>query len=325
MKINYTGLVGDVGGTNARFALVDDQGHIRNPKTYSAADYGALTEVIGTYLESTAGRRCPPRAVIAVAGPVVDGQIEFTNLDWHISEGELVGSFAFEEAHLLNDFAAQAMAAPVLDADDLRPIGPPLKGAANCPIVVLGAGTGFGVAGLGRGERGDMPVATEGGHASFAPTDEIEVELWKFLRGLHGRVSIERVLSGPGMFNLYRCLAALAGAGGELRDEKAVFAAGLSGKDPLASETLDRFCAILGSVAGDLALTFGARGGVYVSGGIAPRLVDRLMSGDFRSRFEAKGRLGDYTHDIPTFLMVHPYAALVGAARMLQQMEGRRL
>jgi glucokinase len=325
VKTTYTGLVGDVGGTNARFALVDEQGHIRNPKTYPAANFGSLTEVIADYLENTAGRRCPSRAAIAVAGPVVDGEIEFTNLAWRISEGELVGSFAFEEARLLNDFAAQAMSAPVLNADDLRPIGPPIKGAAYSPMVVLGAGTGFGVAGLARSERGDLPIAAEGGHAAFAPSDDVEVEVWKRLRAKYGRVSIERVLSGSGMFDLYRCLAEMAGKPVAFGDEKAVFAAGQNGADPIAAETLDRFCAILGSVAGDLALSFGARGGVYVSGGIAPRMVDRLMTGAFRSRFEDKGRLSDYTRDIPTFLIVHPYAALVGAARVLEQMEGHRL
>ena len=324
MKTNYTGLVGDVGGTNARLALVDEGGHIRHPKTYSAADCGALGEVIGQYLETTVGRRCPPRAVLAVAGAVVDGEIEFTNLAWRISEGELVGTFAFEAARLINDFAAQAMAAPVLDTDDLKPLGPMMKGADGAPIVVLGAGTGFGVAGLARSERGDVPIATEGGHAAFAPYDEVEAQVLSRLRKIHDRVSIERVLSGRGMFELYKALGDIRGVDTGLVDEKAVFAAGQAG-DPLCSETLDRFCGILGSVAGDLALTFGARAGVYVSGGIAPRMVDRLNSGEFRRRFEDKGRLSDYTRDIPTSLIVHPYAALVGSARALKQLEGSRL
>jgi glucokinase len=324
VKTNYTGLVGDVGGTNARLALVDEGGHIRHPKTYSAADFGALGEVIGQYLETTVGRRCPPRAVLAVAGPVVDGEIEFTNLAWRISEGELVGTFAFEAARLINDFAAQAMAAPVLDTDDLKPLGPMMKGAEGAPIVVLGAGTGFGVAGLARSERGDVPIATEGGHAAFAPYDEVEAQVLSRLRKIHDRVSIERVLSGRGMFELYKALGDIRGVDTGLVDEKAVFAAGQAG-DPLCSETLDRFCGILGSVAGDLALTFGARAGVYVSGGIAPRMVDRLNSGGFRRRFEDKGRLSDYTRDIPTSLIVHPYAALVGSARALKQLEGNRL
>lgn len=325
MKTVYTGLVGDVGGTNARLALVDSTGRIRNPKTYPAKEYGALTEVIGEYLESTAGRQRPPMAAIAVAGPVVDGEIEFTNLDWRVSEGELIGTFEFHAAKLINDFAAQALAAPVLDADDLRTIGPQKRGAEGAPILVLGAGTGFGVSMVVHTDRGDIAIPSEGGHSGFAPYDGVEAAIWASLRRTHGRVSIERLLSGPGLYSLYRGLADVRGVAADLKDEKEVLAAGQQGGDLLADETLERFCEILGSVAGDLALICGARGGVYVSGGIAPRMADRLASGGFRRRFEDKGRLSDYTRDIPTHLIVHPYAALVGAARVLEQLEGSPL
>ncbi|MFI4964021.1 MAG: glucokinase [Caulobacterales bacterium] len=320
MKPQYTGLVGDVGGTNARFALIDAEGRVRNLHIYPAAGYGSLGEIIADYLERTVGRKRPPRAVIAVAGPVLDGEIEFTNLDWQVSEGELLAHFEFEAVRLINDFAAQALACPMLGADSLRPIGPVLRGGADCPMVVLGAGTGFGVAGLARSERGDMAVATEGGHAAFAPSDDVEVEVWTQFRARHGRVSIERLLSGRGLFELYGVLAGMRQAEATLDDEKAVFEAASKG-DPLAAETLDRFCGILGSVAGDLALSFGARGGVFVSGGIAPRMADRLASGAFRARFEDKGRLRPYLEEIPTSLVLHPYPALIGAARELGMME----
>jgi glucokinase len=324
VKTFFKGLVGDVGGTNARLALVDSEGHIRHPKTYAAADYGSLSDVIATYLETTTGRKRPPRAAIAVAGPVVDGEIEFTNIDWRMSEGELVGTFEFEAARLLNDFAAQALACPMLDADDLRRIGPELRGAEGAPIVVLGAGTGFGVAGLARSERGDVPIACEGGHAAFAPVEPVEIEVLRIFARKHGRVSIERVLSGPGMLELYQALGEIHGVEAPLGHEKLVAAAGLEGPG-LPRETLERFCAILGSVAGDIALTYGARGGLYVSGGIAPRLIDLIMKGEFRRRFEDKGRLSEYMADIPTSMIVHPYAALVGAARALEQLEGSPL
>lgn len=322
MKTVYTGLVGDVGGTNARLALVDSAGRIRNPKTYPAQEYGSLTEVIGEYIETTVGRQKPQTAAIAVAGPVVDGEIEFTNLDWRISEGELIGTFEFHAARLINDFAAQALAAPVLDADDLRTIGPVTRGAEGAPILALGAGTGFGTAMVVRTERGDIAIPSEGGHAAYAPYDGVEAAIWASLRRTHGRVSIERLLSGPGLYALYRGLADVRGVAADLKDEKEVMAAGQAGGDLLADEALDRFCEILGSVAGDIALTCGARGGVYVSGGMAPRMADRLASGGFRRRFEDKGRLSDYTREIPTHLVVHPFAALVGAARVLEQMEG---
>lgn len=320
MKGGVRGLVADVGGTNARFALVDEGGHIRFPKTYACHDYSSLAEIIQEYLDTTAGKRRPARAALAVAGPVVDGEIQFTNLEWGVSETDLVIAFEFEAVSLINDFEAQALAAPRLAPEDLRQIGPSLKGASDRPIVVLGAGTGFGVAALARKSHTEVTVATEAGHAAFAPYDGTEVEIWRRLKAKYGRVSVERVLSGQGLYDLYCAMADIDCVAAELPDEKAITTAGQSG-DPLASAALDRFCAILGSVAGDLALTYGARGGVYVSGGIAPRLLDRLASGSFRGRFEDKGRLTDYVRDIPTFVMMHPYSALVGAARELEQLE----
>lgn len=321
MKPQYIGLVGDVGGTNARFALVDAEGRVRHLHIYPAREYGSLSDVIADYLKRTVGSRRPPRAVVAVAGPVLDGEITFTNLDWTVSEGDLLATFDFEAVRLLNDFSAQALACPRLEPDKLRVLGPELRGGGpDCPLVVLGAGTGFGVAGLARGPLGDYPVATEGGHAAFAPTDEVEVEIWRRMHARHGRVSVERLLSGAGLFELYGILCDLGQGAATCGDEKAVMEAAAAG-DAQAGAALDRFCAILGSVAGDLALTFGARGGVFISGGIAPRMSDRLASGQFRARFEDKGRLSAFVKDIPTALVLHPYPALLGAARELEQME----
>jgi glucokinase len=320
MKVNWAGLVGDVGGTNARLALVDDEGRIRNPRSFPSREYPSLTDIVAEYLETTAGKRRPARAVLAVAGPVVDGEIEFTNLEWRVSEVDLVAQFEFEAVALMNDFAAQALACPRLEGQDLRLLGPDLTGAHNMPLVALGAGTGFGVAALARSDRGDIPISTEGGHAAFAPIDDLEAEVWRRLLARHGRVSIERLLSGAGLFELYCILADMDGRAPDLPDEAAVTREALVG-DPLAGRAVDRFCAILGSVAGDLALSFGARGGIYVSGGIAPRIAERLAASRFRERFEAKGRLSDYVSTIPTFLVLHPYPAIVGAARQLEQME----
>lgn len=321
MKPHYIGLVGDVGGTNARFALVDNEGRVRHLHIFPARDFASLADVITDYLHRTMGRKRPPRAVIAVAGPVLDGEITFTNLDWTVSEGDLLASFEFEAVKLLNDFSAQALACPRLEPDNLRVLGPPLRGGGpDCPLVVLGAGTGFGVAGLARGPLGDYAVATEGGHAGFAPTDEVEVEVWRRMHARHGRVSIERLLSGAGLFELYSILSDLAQRPPSCGDEKAVMEAAAAG-DEAAGEALDRFCAILGSVAGDLALTFGARGGAFISGGIAPRMADRLAKSQFRARFEDKGRLSAFVKDIPTALVLHPYPAIMGCARELEQME----
>jgi len=320
VKPQHVGLVGDVGGTNARFALVDTEGRIRNLHVFEARQYSSLTDIIADYLKRTVGSRRPPRAVIAVAGPVLDGEIEFTNLDWVVSEGDLLATFEFEAVKLINDFAGQALACPLLTDDELRPLGPKLRGGSDCPMVVMGAGTGFGVAGLARGDRGDLALSTEGGHAAFAPTDDVEYAAWKRLKAQHGRVSIERLLSGQGLYDLYLTLAEMRGQNRFLADQRAVMEAGTAG-DELAGETLDRFCSILGSVAGDLALTFGARGGVFISGGIAPRMAERLANGTFRERFEAKGRLRPYLEQIPTSLVLHPYPAIIGAARELETME----
>jgi glucokinase len=320
VKGNFIGLVGDVGGTNARFALLDAQGHVRFPRTFAAREYNSLTEVIAEYLETTAGRKRPPRAVVAVAGPVMEGEIEFTNLDWRVSEGDILAAFEFEAVKLINDFAAQALACPLLDPGELQPIGPVLRAPQDCPMVVLGAGTGFGVAALARGDRGDVALATEGGHAAFAPNDDVEIEVLRRLRARFGRVSVERLLSGPGIMNLYQALCELEGLEPRFPDEAAVMGAAQSG-DPVADAALERFCAILGSVAGDLALSYGARGGVFVSGGIAPRMAERLASSAFRARFEDKGRLSPFVREIPTSLVLHPYPAIVGAARALEQME----
>ncbi|HKP78386.1 MAG TPA: ROK family protein, partial [Phenylobacterium sp.] len=200
MRAHWVGLVGDVGGTNARFALVDAQGHIRNPRSFPCKDYASLTDIMAEYIETTVGKKRPPRAVIAVAGPVLDGEIEFTNLDWRVSEGDLLAHFEFEAVELINDFAAQALACPIMDGADLRVLGPALaRGPHNCPLVALGAGTGFGVAGLARSERGDVAIPTEGGHAAFAPSDEVELEVLRRLMAKYGRVSIERLLSGQGL------------------------------------------------------------------------------------------------------------------------------
>lgn len=321
MRSQWIGLVGDVGGTNARFALVDAQGHVRHPRTYACRDYGGLPDIIADYIETTAGKKQPSRAVVAVAGPVVDGEIEFTNLHWTVSEGDLLAQFEFEAVELINDFAAQALACPELEGPDLRTLGPTLpRGPHDCPIVALGAGTGFGVAALARSERGDIAIATEGGHAGFSPTDEVEIEVWRRLLARHGRVSIERILSGQGLYDLYCTLSELKGQRPALANEAEVTTEGLVG-DPVASETLDRFVGMLGAAAGDLALTFGARGGVFVSGGIAPRIAERIAGGAFRDRFEEKGRLSGYLKDIPTYLVLHPYPAILGCARELGQLE----
>ena len=316
------GLVGDLGGTNARFALVESDSGRPAPtriKTYPARDYASPEDAIEAYLDD-AGAERPDKVVLAVAGPVSNGAMHFTNLNWKVSEARLTSVGGFKAARLLNDFAAQALGAPRLQADRLRVLGPKIARPEDGTSVILGPGTGFGVAGLVRQGGRETVLATEGGHVGFAPTDDLEIEIWRrFARGRE-RISIERVLSGSGLYELYQALADIDGVEAALPDQKAVQAAAEAGDD-LAARTVDRFCRILGAVAGDFALGYGARAGIYVTGGVAEKLGDQLVKGGFRERFEAKGRFQDYMRAIPTWLVLDPYAALIGASSQLSALD----
>jgi glucokinase len=316
------GLVGDLGGTNARFALVRDVAGRPEPfdiRAYAARDYPSPEDAIEAYLKDTGAER-PARAVLAVAGPVLHGAMHFTNIDWRVSEAILTSVGGFKAARLLNDFAAQALGAPRVARDQLQVLGPEIARPEEGTMVILGPGTGFGVAGLVRQDGRETVLATEGGHVGFAPTDDLELEIWRrFARGRE-RVSIERVLSGSGLHELYQALAEIEGVPAHLPDQRAVQAAA-EGGDPLAGRTVDRFCRILGSTAGDFALAYGALAGVYVTGGVAEKLGDQLAKRGFRERFEAKGRFESYMQAIPTWLVLDPYAALIGAASQLSALD----
>lgn len=315
------GLVGDIGGTHARFALTEaGKAQIREPRTYDNRDFASLEAVIEAYLHDARPAGQPTAAVLAVAGPVTNGAIRFTNLDWEISEDRLHREAGFAEARLINDFAAQALGAPQVGPQGLRRIGPETPGSPGATLAVLGPGTGFGLAGLVREGRREMVLATEGGHAGFAPCDELELEIWRWFSRRHARVSIERLLSGPGLYELYCALAEIRSQPCRLTDQRQVQAAGAAG-DELAAATVERFCLILGATAGDVALSLGARGGVYVTGGVAQGLADQIVAGGFRRRFEAKGRFEGYMQVIPTWLILEPYTALMGAATVLSSLE----
>ena len=312
------GLVGDIGGTNARFALTDlskPDDQVFEAQSFACRDFPNVHDAVAASLEQRSPGRMPTHVVLAVAGPVVDGAIAFTNMSWRFSERDL-RALGFGQAKLINDFAALAVAAPTLGEADARPIGGLRNPEPNQNLAVLGAGTGFGVSALARDEHGATPMATEGGHAAFAPNDDVETEVLRFLRGRFGRVSLERILSGPGLANLHEALAAVDGRQDVRVDPAEITRLGLAG-DQDCRRTLDRFCAILGCVAGDLALTYGAKGGVFITGGVVAHLIDILEPGPFRRRFEAKGRFVPYLEAIPTWVITRPHVALSGAARVL--------
>lgn len=313
------GLVGDVGGTHARFALAvrrDGRVQVEQALVFLARDYPTGEDAVRAYLAKVDAGRLPA-AVVAAAGPVMDGAVAFTNnTAWRFSETGLKAAGGFEQARLINDFAAQALAIDHLQTGDCRSIGPAGRRPAGGSAVIMGPGTGFGVAARIDDGRGRAILTGEGGHASFAPDDAEEIEILTRLARRFGHVSIERVLSGPGLLNLYQTLAAIRGEPATLVEPDAVTRGALAG-EPLSRLALERFCAILGSVAGDFALAYGARDGVYISGGIAPVIIDVLETSDFRRRFEAKGRFVDYLRPIPTRVVMEPRAALIGAAGLL--------
>lgn len=311
-----TGLIADVGGTNARLALVDEAGRIGPATILSCADHPNLEPLLRAYL---AGRETPGRAAIAVACPVTGDRVAVTNRNWVFSIEEMRRSLGLEELRVVNDFAAVALSLPHLGPGDLRPIGGGAR-AEGAPMVALGPGTGLGVSLLVPTPGGGrLAVPTEGGHATLPVATDREAAMVSVLRREFGHVSVERLLSGPGLANLRHALGVLEGREGEARlDPAAVTARGLDRSCPLCAEALDMFCALLGTVAGNLALGTGARGGVYLAGGIVPRLGEAFFRSAFRERFEAKGRFRDYLREVPTALILQDQPAFLGLAGLLR-------
>ena len=310
-------LVGDVGGTNARFAIarmVGGRPVLEHHESFPAEAYPTFLEGVKAFVDGCAVK--PTGGVIAVAGPVTDGEIDLTNSPWRVSETQLQ-SLGLDPVRLINDFEALAWGAPVVPEDQLASLGGPEQGEPRAAIAVLGPGTGFGVSALARDAHGnEIAMPSEGGHACFAPGDAVEDEILRILRRRYERVSIERLICGPGLLNLHRALAEIDGRESHIEDPAQITEQALADRNSHCGATLARFCAILGAVAGDIALTLGARGGVYIAGGIAPRILPFLKASPFRERFERKGRFQPYLEAIPTHVILHTHAALLGAARV---------
>jgi glucokinase len=313
-------VVGDIGGTNARFALADLSDAARPTISDSvhlpSADFDSLKSALAEYLKRVTPETTPRAAVIDVAGPVADGEAKLTNLPWHVSEAALM-EFGFAKAHLVNDFRALAAAADLLGDDELDPIGPTLPRAADATIAIVGAGTGFGTSALVREKNTVIAAAGEGGHIGFAPEDDIEIEILRLLARRFGRVSVERIVSGPGLVHLYEALCEIAGTRPRFSEPPQILDEAKRAQGT-AREAVERFCAIFGAAAGDIALVYGARGGVLIAGGLSEAMAPFLKSCDFRTRFEGKGRLAHFVRQIPTHLITHPDAALLGCARLAQ-------
>ncbi len=302
-------LVADIGGTNARFALVGQDGLPEAEQGLKVADHAGLVEAARVYLEGRPVRE----AVIAVATPVEGDRVKLTNAHWEFSIEAARDALGLERLAVINDLAAQAVAVPRLAAEDLRQLG---GGSAlpDRPIAVIGPGTGLGMALLMPAKGAWRAWPTEGGHTSFAPADDLEAELLAVLRRRFGHVSVERLLSGPGLVNLAQALAEVAGDSIEIAAPAAVEARAADGSCAHCAAAVRLFSAILGSVAGDLALTVLARGGVYVTGGLCSHLGDLFDAALFHERFVAKGRFEALLRQVPCFLVLRARIGLLGAA-----------
>lgn len=318
-------LVADIGGTNARFGWLaegdDDAQHVATLRGASHDGPAAAARAYLADLQCQLGGtyRQPRAAAFAVATAVAGDQIRFTNSGWSFSRQATQRELGLDELLILNDFEALALSLPRLKSAQLRPIGPAQDPAMAGALAVIGPGTGLGVAGTLPTAHGWVAIPGEGGHATLAALDEHESALLAAVRGEHRHVSAERLLSGIGLPVLYRAEAALAGQPHHPLGTEDIVQRGLGGEDPLCSRTLDDFCAFLGSFSGNVALTLGARRGVFIGGGIVPRLGPRFFESRFRERFEAKGRFTDYLRATPTFLITDTLAALTGTALALEQ------
>ena len=317
MSVPEVGLIGDIGATNARFALVQPDGSTIPPRVYALNDYPSLSDVIDAYLAEESPERLG-QAVLAVAAPVTGDQITLTNHTWTFSIEALRRHVGLKRLRVINDFAANALAIPHLGESDRIQIGVGSP-VSDAPIALIGPGTGLGVSALVPTQSGAVPIPGEGGHVTMAPADAQESAVLDLIRKRYDHVSAERVLSGPGLVNLYATLCELSAVPAGPFTPAQITNPRIWDEDPRTREATAMFCAMLGTVASNLALTLGARGGIYVAGGIVSRLGPYFAQSEFRARFEAKGRFRGYLAAIPTYVIARPLPALLGATALLKQ------
>jgi glucokinase len=312
-------LLGDIGGTNARFAWQADRAAAPiDVATYACAEHDSLLAAIRHYLAEH-GKTSPSACAIGIANPILGDHIQMTNHHWSFSISELQQALGLKRLKVINDFTALALSLPTLQPGDLRRIGPEGVAAAGAALAVLGPGTGLGVSGLlPLGTGGFVPVTGEGGHVTLAARTAYEADVIDVLAQRFGHASAERALSGPGLVNLCDAASTLAGRRPLPLRPADVIERARNESDPSCTAAIDLFCNFLGDVAGNLALTLGARGGVYIGGGLAPRLQGQIERSAFRERFAAKGRFREYLEAIPTFIIdAQTSPALLGAGRAL--------
>jgi len=322
----YPWLVADIGGTNARFGWVAEPGApVSRVRVLPVTEHASPAAAAQAYLalqqaEQGAAYVAPRRAAFALATAVAGDLIELTNAHWRFSRAGTQDELGLDALLALNDFEALALSLPRLHAAQLRPwpgvaLGAPPEGT----LAVIGPGTGLGVAGVVHARQGWLALPCEGGHATLSAADDFESDLLAHVRREYAHVSAERLLSGIGLPTLHAAVAGVNGAPSAKLATEQIVERGLADSDLICRQTLDAFCALLGSFAGNVALTLGARGGVYIGGGIVPRLGELFFNSRFRERFESKGRFQGYLADIPTALITDTLAALSGAALAIEQ------
>ncbi|MBA6391237.1 glucokinase [Colwellia sp. BRX10-3] len=311
-------IIADIGGTNMRVAQVDAKGSIANITIYACAEHESLAFVLTDFLTKHKLLDKKINACLAIACPVDKDLIVMTNLPWQFSQTQLKAQLQLNELVLINDFTAIAHAIPHLGKDQKVQIGIG-DVIENKPISICGAGTGLGVANLIAVDSGWHSLSGEGGHVDFAPVGQQEIAILQYLSKKYSRVSSEQLLSGLGIEQIYQALSFEKNGETSILPAKEITEKALSGNCSLSVETLEQFCRILGSFAGNLALTLGSYGGVYIAGGIVPRFIEFFVNSEFRKRFEAKGRLSSFNQPIPTFVVTEEQPGLLGASAYLSQ------
>lgn len=325
LAATFPWLVADIGGSNARFGLILKPGsEVQEVKTIPVISHADPVQAVHAYLNEVAKTqgedfRAPRKAAFAVATAVSGDRIEFTNSHWSFSKSKVQVELQLETLLILNDFEALALSLPRLTGAQLRAHGKLPEACGT--LAVIGPGTGLGVAGVIDTPMGWIALPGEGGHATLAASNDFESALLAQIRLTFPHVSAERLLSGIGLPVLHAAVAKVKGVTSETLSTEVIVERCINSSDPICCQTIDVFCALLGSFAGNVALTLGARGGIYIGGGIVPRLGERFFTSEFRERFEAKGRFQDYLKNIPSALITDTLAALTGAALAIEQHE----
>lgn len=315
---NTINLIADIGGTNLRIGTTTLEGKIDNIKMYRCSEFSGLSQIVQDYLIGFDTNTTQINACFAIACPVDNDLISMTNLPWKFSKKELQQSLDLSQMYFINDYTAIAHAVPSLTDNQKVKIGAG-NVVHNKPISICGPGTGLGVANVVNVNGQWISLGGEGGHVDFAPTDETEIKILNFLLKKYKHVSYEQLLSGLGIEQIYQAMMSIKGQKPEALKAKDITEKAINNECDMCKESLDKFCEILGSFAGNLSLTLASFGGVYIAGGIVPRFIEYIQNSNFRSRFEAKGRFESFNQAIPTFVITEPQPGLMGASAFLCQ------